>query len=106
MLYCYDGEVARFWPLHDAENVLAQGQEAAVRNKGPNPFGLEVRPDQTASLYTFKLFASDEAHRFSTQGLLLPGTIQEDVDANPKGIVTQMPEVAWTTVEVPILVTK
>jgi hypothetical protein len=74
---------------------------------GPNPFQLTIRDDQTASRYVFKLFASDQQHPFATNGLRLEGTVQDQIDGGLRGsFVARLPPVLWTTVDVPVLVTR
>jgi hypothetical protein len=100
-----DGNIAVLWPPANADNVLPPGEEQPVGLNGPNPFGLTVRADQTESLYTFKLFASDEAHPFHAESMELTDTVQELIDGGARGLaVTDTPPTLWTTRELPVVV--
>lgn len=107
MLCSDDGNIDLLWPPENAENVLPAGEERQVGVNGPNPFQLTIRDDQTASRYVLKLFASDQGHPFATNSLKLEGTVQDEIDGGLRGGATpSLPGVLWTTVDVPVLVTR
>jgi hypothetical protein len=107
MLCSDDGNIDLLWPPENAENVLPPGEEHQVGVNGPNPFQLTIREDQSASRYVLKLFASDQAHPFATNSLKLEGTVQDEIDGGLRGGATpSLPGVLWTTVDVPVLVTR
>ena len=93
---------------------MAPGEEKIVGLNGPNAFALPVGtdpPGQTASLYTFKVFASDDQHPIDIQSLALKQTAQEvinDVISGRGNPFTPTPraDVLWTTLELPVRVGK
>jgi hypothetical protein len=115
VLLCSDeGNIYPLWPPATAENIMAPGEEKIVGLNGPNAFALPVGtdpPQQTASLYTFKVFASDDQHPIDIQSLALKQTSQEIINdvisgrGNPFA-PTPRADVLWTTLELPVLVRK
>jgi hypothetical protein len=75
--------------------------------QGLAPFILSVdRPEQTASLYTLKVFAFTGTLPFTLQSLVIDQTVQDVLDAIlgtrgvPRGGAALSPtEMLWTTVE-------
>jgi hypothetical protein len=113
VLLCSDeGNIYPLWPPATAENILTPGEEKIVGLNGPNAFALPVGTDpaqQTESLYTFKIFASDEQHPIDIQSLALKETVQEVINNVISGravpeIRTPRADVLWTTLELPVLV--
>jgi hypothetical protein len=115
VLLCSDeGNIYPLWPPANAENIATPGEEKIVGLNGPNAFALPVGtdpPQQTASLYTFKIFASDEQHPIDIQSLALKDTVQEVITniISGKGVPeirTPRTDVLWTTLDLPVLVQK
>ena len=109
ILLCSDeGDIQLLWPPPSADNLLPQGEQRSVGLSGPlNLFKLPVSAWQTASRFTFKLIATDEQHPFETRPLALAGTVQDLFTGGfREAAVADTPDMLWTTVEVPVLVSR
>ena len=113
-----DGNILRLWPPANAESNMAPGEQKTVGyGSDLRAFRLNVsRPEQTQSLYTFKAFATNAGAAIDLASLEQPETIQDIVDAALPSLgagrggldvsAARLPRVLWTTVELPVLVSK
>lgn len=113
-----DGNIVRLWPPANAESSMAPGDEKIIGfGSDLRAFRLRVsRPEQTASLYTFKAFATNAGAAIDLASLEQEQTVQDVIDAalpsqgagrgglDVSGAAP--PRVLWTTVELPVRVTK
>ncbi|MFN8471214.1 MAG: hypothetical protein U0822_03265 [Anaerolineae bacterium] len=113
-----DGNILPLWPSANAESNMAPGNEKTIGfGSDLRAFRLRLsRPEQTESLHTFKAFATNAGTAIDLASLAQKYTVQDVIDAAlpSRGAGrggfdvsdAATPRVLWTTVELPVRVTK